>query len=136
MADPVSTNAGEVAADLLATGLRAGAAAVGVARFHGQLLLARARRNASLPRTGPPGPRLQTGDYLGSISLRVGLELGSVVAAVGTDRPQARRLEFGFSDTDSLGRVYDQDPMPHFGPALDETEQGFVAAVAALAMKR
>ena len=39
---------------------------------------------------------------------------------VGTDAPQARRLEYGFVGADKLGRVYNQAPRPHIRPALDE----------------
>ena len=31
-----------------------------------------------------------------------------------------RRLEYGFADVDSLGRVYDQKAQPHFRPTFDE----------------
>ena len=39
---------------------------------------------------------------------------------VGTDAPQARRLEYGFVGADKLGRVYNQAARPHIRPALDE----------------
>jgi HK97 gp10 family phage protein len=39
---------------------------------------------------------------------------------VGTDAPQAKRLEFGFVGADKLGRVYNQAARPHIRPALDE----------------
>ena len=39
---------------------------------------------------------------------------------VGTDAPQARRLEYGFVGPDKLGRVYNQAARPHIRPALDE----------------
>jgi hypothetical protein len=39
---------------------------------------------------------------------------------VGTDAPQAKRLEYGFVGADKLGRVYNQAPRPHIRPALDE----------------
>ena len=29
------------------------------------------------------------------------------------------RLEFGFADIDSLGRVYNQPPFPHVRPAVE-----------------
>jgi len=42
---------------------------------------------------------------------------------VGTDAPQARRLEFGFVGADKLGRVYNQAARPHIRPALDENRK-------------
>jgi hypothetical protein len=39
---------------------------------------------------------------------------------VGTDVVYARRIEFGFMDTDSLGRRYHQTAKPYLRPALDE----------------
>ncbi len=127
----VTSNADQVAADLAATGMKAGARAVGVTRHFGMLLQAAVQRRASLPRTGPPGPRIQTGNYNRSIGLHVGFTADGPSATVGTNAPQGRRLELGFNDTDSLGRRYSQPPYPHFGPALDEIAPLYVAAIAA-----
>lgn len=41
------------------------------------------------------------------------------VAMIGTNVPYARRLEYGFADTDSLGRVYHQNPQPRWRPTWD-----------------
>ena len=41
------------------------------------------------------------------------------MAIVGTNLPYAKRLEYGFADTDSLGRTYNQLAQPHWRPALD-----------------
>lgn len=124
------SNANQVAADLAATGVKAGARAVVVTRIHGQLLLAAVKRRASLPRTGPPGPRIQTGVYVRSMNVQNSLSGGGPTATAGTNAPQGRRLELGLSDTDSLGRSYNQPPMPHWGPALDEIAPLYVAAIA------
>jgi hypothetical protein len=102
----VDTNAALVAADLQALGVRAGVKAFATTRHHGMVLLANVRRRASLPRTGPPGPRLQTGDYVRSMSVQTTMGGGGPVATAGTSAPQARRLEFGFRGEDSLGRRY------------------------------
>jgi hypothetical protein len=126
----ITSNANEVAADLAAAGMAAGAKAFGVTRIYGQLLLANVKRRASLPRTGPPGPRIQTGNYVRSMGLRLGAPGGHPTAVAGTNAPQGRRLELGFQDTDSLGRTYDQPPYPHWGPALDEIAPLFAAAIA------
>jgi hypothetical protein len=45
------------------------------------------------------------------------------MCTIGTDLPYGRRLEFGFTGTDSLGRNYAQPPFPHVQPAL-----GFIGA--------
>ena len=41
---------------------------------------------------------------------------------IGTDAPQAKRLEYGFVGADKLGRVYNQAARPHIRPALDENK--------------
>lgn len=38
----------------------------------------------------------------------------------GFDPAYARRIEYGFHGTDSLGRQYDQGPQPYMRPAFDE----------------
>lgn len=106
-------------------GKTANARANRLVRHHGQLLKTRVQANAS----GRPGPNAPTGDYRRSIALEL-VTTGDVVTAyVGTNLPQGRRLEFGFHGADSLGRVYNQQPYPHFGPALDQTSGGFIAAM-------
>ncbi|MFD7922544.1 HK97 gp10 family phage protein [Streptomyces sp. NPDC059740] len=73
------------------------------------------RSNAS----GRPGPNVITGDYRSSWRVAPFAVSGGGGATVGTDRPQGRRLEFGFWDmTDSLGRHYFQPPYPHVEPAV------------------
>lgn len=42
-----------------------------------------------------------------------------VETATGTDVEYAARQEFGFSDTDSLGREYNQPAHPYMRPAYD-----------------
>lgn len=92
-------------------------------------LVALTQRNAS----GRPGPNAPTGDYRGSWRvepLRDGAD--EATRSVSTDRPQARRLEYGFVGPDSLGRVFHQDPLPHHGPAVDVIEPQFYAAMEAV----
>jgi hypothetical protein len=92
--------------------------------IHGQLLNTQIKANAS----GRPGPNAPTGDYRRSWAHTVTREGPTTVSTNGTNKPQARRLEFGFTGIDSLGRVYDQPPYPHVGPAFDEIEPKFVNA--------
>ena len=87
-----------------------------------------------------PGPNAPTGDYRGSWRVEVNGRRASagateVSAAVGTDRAQANRLEYGFVGRDSLGREYDQSPYPHHGPAIDVIEPLFEAAMEKVAEK-
>jgi hypothetical protein len=96
-------------------------------------LQGRVRAKAS----GRPGPNAPTGDYRRSISARVTQYKNATTTngEVGTNRPQGRRLELGFHGVDSLGRHYHNDPLPHFGPALDETDGPFRAKLAAIVEK-
>ena len=59
---------------------------------------------------------------------------------VGTDAPQAKRLEYGFVGADKLGRIYNQAPRPHLRPALDENKgaavEEFRGAVADIIARR
>lgn len=100
-------------------------------RHHGQLLKTRVQANAS----GRPGPNAPTGDYRRSISLAVVKTADTTAAYVGTNLPQGRRLEFGFHGADSLGRVYNQQPLPHFGPAMDQISPEYLTAIEALLRK-
>lgn len=42
--------------------------------------------------------------------------------SVGTNVEYAARIEFGFADTDSLGRTYNQAAQPYLRPALEGTK--------------
>lgn len=97
-------------------GLLASARAERVAKHFGELLVQKVRANAS----GSPGPEMVTGAYVASIEADVQINGGIATVNVGTNAPQAYRLEFGFVGVDSLGRQYAQPPFPHFGPAADE----------------
>lgn len=77
----------------------------------GQLLLTGLRSNTN----GRPGPLRQTGQLQGSFSVsRSGEQV-----SIGTNSPYARRLEFGFNGTDSLGRTYNQPPYPFMSRTVD-----------------
>lgn len=128
----------QVAVDWLKLAATTTAKVSAVVRHHGHLLHSRVKREANQPRTNlrpsssPQGPRLLTGDYNRSIVLDVARTGASTVANVGTNKVQGPRLEFGFHGVDSLGRHYDQQAYPHFGPAFDETAPAFAAAVQAV----
>lgn len=90
----------------------------------GQQLLTSIRGHAS----GRPGPRAITGNYRRSWNMRLSGTTGRISAEIGTNAPQARRLEYGFVGVDRLGRVYNQPPYPHVQPAADQIERTFYAA--------
>lgn len=51
------------------------------------------------------------------------------VVHVGTDVEYARRVEYGFSGVDSLGRHYNQSPNPYMRPAFDTKQEQAVDAM-------
>jgi hypothetical protein len=80
----------------------------------GTLGAARIKGNAS----GRPGPNVITGAYRNSWRTETRHLPYGAQCTIGTDLPYGRRLEFGFTGTDSLGRSYHQPPFPHVQPAL------------------
>lgn len=110
-------NAYTLAADFHDLGEQAQGRADRVTRHHAMLLETRIKAHAS----GRPGPRAPTGDYRRSWTTT---HYGGA-STVSSNAPQARRLEFGFYGPDRLGRVYNQQPYPHVGPAVDETVPGY-----------
>lgn len=80
--------------------------------------------------SGRPGPNVITGDYRGSWHPGPTRRLPyGAQCTIGTDRPQGRRLEFGFVGTDSLGRTYNQPPFPHVQPALPYIQDTLMASM-------
>ena len=77
--------------------------------------------------SGRPGPNAPTGQYRDQIPVKPEMFVTAfdVTAELGTNAPQAQRLERGYHDTDSLGRTYAQDPFPHWGPGLDDEAAPF-----------
>lgn len=101
-----------------------------VTKHYGALLLLGIKSRAQ----GRPGPRRITGDYLRSWAMTVSQEAGGIAVEVGTNAPQGRRLELGFNGKDALGRVYNQPPYPHVGPAADVIEPQYHLAADALVL--
>jgi hypothetical protein len=115
-----------VAAEYLQAGTHSRVVVEQVVRQAGQSLVRRVRARAS----GRPGPRAVTGDYRRSWTSEIRRYGSAAVAAyVGTNKPQGRRLEYGFYGVDSIGRHYRQPPYPHAGPACDEAVPEFYAAL-------
>jgi hypothetical protein len=83
--------------------------------------------------SGRPGPNAPTGDYRRSWTTELGTNLGDRAVIVGTNKPQGRRLEYGFVGVDSLGRHFNQPPYPHVRPAMQEIEGPFLKSLAEIA---
>jgi hypothetical protein len=121
------SNAPQIAARLDARAAAALPAVASVVQHYAMLLETAIKANAS----GRPGPNAPTGDYRRSWTHEISTNGLTVEAIIGTNKPQARRLEFGFVGVDSLGRIYNQPPYPHVGPAVEEIRPAFLAAVGA-----
>lgn len=119
------SNAHAVAADLRQYGAGAAVAVIGVTRTYAMLLETRIKANAS----GRPGPRAITGAYRRSWHHTVTVTPTEVSGRVGTSQPQGPRLEYGFVGADRLGRVYNQQPYAHVGPAVERTDPEFLVAL-------
>lgn len=117
--------ANEIALDLNAKAQKLPANVGKVVRVHALLLQTEITAHAS----GRPGPRHISGDYKRSWSTRFLGGITTIAAEVGTNAPQARRLEYGFVGTDSLGRHYNQPPYPHVRPSIRIIEPKFYAAM-------
>jgi len=115
-----------VATAIRGGGVRTGARVFAITRLYTLMMQARVKANAA----GRPGPRIITGDYNRSVSGQVALTSGAVSGVVSSSAPQAARLEFGFHGSDSRGRVFDQPPYAHFGPAFDSIAPMYERAIA------
>ncbi|MFE2034277.1 HK97 gp10 family phage protein [Streptomyces scopuliridis] len=122
-----NSNAPEIAARLNARAASALPAVASVVQHYAMLLETAIKANAS----GRPGPNAPTGDYRRSWTHEFSTNGLSVEAVVGTNKPQGRRLEYGFVGADSLGRIYNQPPFPHVGPAVEHIRPAFLAAIGA-----
>ena len=86
-------------------------------RHYGMLLKLRLIAKAS----GRPGPNIRRAVYITKFWVDfVGTNQWQARIRAGNTEPYSDRLEWGFSGMDSLGRVYDQPPYPHFRPAIAE----------------
>ncbi|MFG2022309.1 HK97 gp10 family phage protein [Streptomyces sp. NPDC048825] len=119
------SNAVQIAAQLDARAVRTLPEVTATVQHYAMLLETRIKAKAS----GRPGPNAPTGDYRRSWTHEVSADGVAVTAVVGTNKPQARRLEFGFIGADSLGRVFNQPPYPHVGPAVEEIRPLFIGAL-------
>lgn len=106
-------------------------AAPKIERAQKQAVRKMGQRGVTLVRSyarGRPGPRRITGNYLRTINTAT-IDDGWGTT-VGSNAPQARRLELGFHGVDALGRSYAQPPYPHFAPAIQRLQVEFPQAVA------
>ncbi|SED62586.1 Bacteriophage HK97-gp10, putative tail-component [Streptomyces sp. 2112.2] len=121
------SNAPQIAARLNARAAAALPAVASVVQHYAMLLETAIKANAS----GRPGPNAPTGDYRRSWTHEFSTSGLNVEAIVGTNKPQSRRLEYGYVGADSIGRIYNQPPFPHVGPAVEQIRPAFLAAVGA-----
>ncbi|MFE5089459.1 HK97 gp10 family phage protein [Streptomyces sp. NPDC056638] len=119
------SNARQIAAAIDARAAATLPEVAAVTQHYAMLLETRIKALAS----GRPGPNAPTGDYRRSWTHEMSSDGVTVTATVGTNKPQGRRLEFGFVGADSLGRIYNQPPYPHVGPAVEEISPQFLAAL-------
>lgn len=122
-----TSNALEIEKMFIGAGRAASVQARAATRSAGKNFVRQVRKFASGDGIGP-----NVGDsdehYRDSWGFRVFHDIGGATSVVaGTDKPQARRLEWGFTGVDSLGRYFDQAPRPHVGRALDVVEPLFAA---------
>ncbi|KIF66290.1 hypothetical protein HY68_36935 [Streptomyces sp. AcH 505] len=116
--DEVATRLDQ-AADALPSAIR------GRVQHAGELGRGMIRANAS----GRPGPNVITGHYRASWQTQTRSLPNGAECTIGTDAPQGRRLEFGFTGVDSIGRYYDQPPFPHVGTAIPAIEAALQAGM-------
>ena len=86
-----------------------------------------AKANANQPKGSSKHPQVQTGTLRRAITLDVKRSRNKIVALVGIMKGKeqgdkalvyARRIEFGFMGSDSLGRHFAQPPYPFLYPAV------------------
>lgn len=66
-----------------------------------------------------------------SITVRVASTNSRITVRIGTNLEYARRIEFGFNDTDSLGRRFNQPAQPYLRPAFDQGKAKALAEIRA-----
>lgn len=97
--------------------------ATGPARVQGTERRTRGRKGspAKTLAWGAGGPGVVTGFLRNSIQVRTDATYGAGgwSTTVHPSGPYYRRLELGFTGTDSIGRRYNQPPYPFMRPALD-----------------
>lgn len=95
----------------------------------GALLIANAAKDNAPYITGNLKRSIHVGGHLDATPLAdtTGTDIGgnkhtatSAEVQVGTNVKYAKRIEYGFSDTDKLGRSYNQPAKPYLRPAVDE----------------
>ena len=75
---------------------------------------------ADVKRTSP----IDIGTYRNSVHTTPAVVTDtSISVEIGSAMPYACRLEWGFMDIDSLGRMYNQAPRPHWRPAFDNNKE-------------
>lgn len=86
--------------------------------------------------SGRPGPRVITGNFRRSITGDTSAGAGIIRGQIGSNAPQAARLEFGFVGRDVLGRNYNQPPFPYLQPSVPEVQAAVSQAISAAISER
>lgn len=113
---------GRLKADLLRLGLTVEGLAVKAPGIRAQECLREIQANA----THRPGPERRTGEYVASWGIERRRFPGGSSVIVGTDAPQAMRLERGFYGIDAIGRHYAQPAYPHFMGPMSRAHSKFI----------
>ena len=71
--------------------------------------------------------RVKWGHLRASITFEVIIITRKIIGRVGSNKAYARRIELGFTGVDSLGRKYNQAPLPYLRPALHKNEKKILA---------
>lgn len=111
--------------------------AMELALVSGALLIQNAAKSKAPYLTGTLRRSIHIGGHTGQAGDFAGNDIGGNgprEILVGTNVPYARRIEYGFSGADSLGRVYHQAAQPYLRPAMTE-QQGAVIKEVAQALK-
>lgn len=85
--------------------------------------------------SGRPGPNVVSGAYRAGFYPIVNTGGSKKSVAVWNVAPQTARLEFGFYGVDSLGRTYNQAPLPHMRPAVQQTYEEFKPVLKGMARR-
>ena len=99
----------------------------------GGLLVQNAAKTAAPFRTGTLRRSIHIGGHTDKAGDFEGSDIGGNSPrqiVIGTNVPYARRIEYGFSDTDVLGRTYHQPPNSYLRSSMDSQEGAVMREVA------
>jgi phage gpG-like protein len=77
-------------------------------------------------------PAQATGQLRQSVKTSVDIEGSKIIGIVGSDLPYARRLEFGYNETDSAGRHYNMAARPWLRVSCEKATPDILKALGGL----